>query len=255
MVAAASVERFARARRVLEDYSARLAAGGAGRRPRRAATGIDPLDAALGGGLPMGAICEIVADRAGLGALSLALRLAWAAVGAGGGCGRTLFVVEVGGGFYPPGAEQLGLSLDRLIVVRAGRAAEAVWAAEQILLCREAGVVVARWAAPDERAARRLQLAAEAGGTIGLLVHGEARSAAGRFAAARMTMAAEPGQMSAGSPVDRLAQRLRLVVQRRGRGEGATIGVELVRRAGRSEIALTAAFDEARLMPNRMGVG
>lgn len=174
--------RLARARRVLEAFAARCPGGA---RPRRLATGLDALDDALGGGLPLGALCEIVSPRRGCRALSLGLWLARSMAADG----RPIFLIDPSGEFYPPAAAQLGVSLERLVCVRAPRLDEATWAAEQILRCRRAGPVVARFSAADARAARRLQLAAEASGALGVLVHH--RAGAGSFAAVRIDVSGE----------------------------------------------------------------
>lgn len=65
---------------------------------------------------------------------------------------------------YAPGLTQFGLDLERLIVVRAGKREEALWAAEQGLALAGAVVVCAlsdRGRALDLKATRRLLLLAE----------------------------------------------------------------------------------------------
>jgi len=206
-------QRLTAARRLLEEFEARRPELG---RARVAATGLAELDEALGGGLPLGSICEIAAERAGTRGLSLALRLAR---GAADGA-RAIFVIDLAGDFYPPAAAQLGVSLERLVIVRPGRADEAVWATEQILRCGGAGPVVARLGDVDVRAARRLQLAAEASGGVGLLVGGRTHGAAGNFAAVRMVVKPDGGAADAAG---RGEQCVRLLLQRRRREAGAMI--------------------------------
>jgi hypothetical protein len=60
--------------------------------------------------------------------------------------------------------------LERLLVIQAQRAEDILWAAEQSLRCRSFGAVLA-WPALTirDRDIRRLQLAAEAGGSTGFL--------------------------------------------------------------------------------------
>jgi len=223
-------QRLTVARRLLEEFEARRPAMS---RPRLAPTGLAALDETLGGGLPLGAICEIVAERPGLGTLSLALRLAQAADGE-----RAIFVIDPAGNFYPPAAAQIGVSLERLVIVRPVRAAEAVWATEQILRCGGAGPVVARLGDLDARAARRLQLAAEASGGVGLLVGGRTHSAAGNFAAVRMVVASDKTATRAAE------QRVRLLLQRRRREAGAVFLMAFVAdRTDRVQARVVSEFD------------
>jgi protein ImuA len=76
---------------------------------------------------------------------------------------------------YGPGLAAFGLDPAALIIVRApghGRngAAQALWAMEEALRTPAIGAVCAEIDAVDLTASRRLQLAAEAGGTFGLLL-------------------------------------------------------------------------------------
>ena len=83
---------------------------------------------------------------------------------------------------YGPGLSAFGLDPAALIVVRVpapGRngAAQALWAMEEALRTPAVGTVCAEIEAVDLTASRRLQLAAEAGGTFGLLLRGVIASA------------------------------------------------------------------------------
>ena len=83
--------------------------------------------------------------------------------------GGTLVVIDRSQTFYPPAAAAWGIDLDRLIVVRPN-AQDEQWAAVQSL---RSPAVAAVWGAMDRldsRAFRRLQLAAQAGRTLGLLL-------------------------------------------------------------------------------------
>ncbi len=185
-------------------------------------TGLAPLDAVLpGGGLPAGTVTEILTAQPGVGALTLALRAAGncrPALDATDRCqgfpiadfrfaverpdqqaGTRIpsrpefhhppatFLVDACGDFYPPAALALGIDLRRLWVVRPRSEAEAFWAVDQALRCPAVGSVVAWFERLDDRASRRLQLAAETGGGLGLLL----RPAGARersFAAVRMSV-------------------------------------------------------------------
>jgi hypothetical protein len=70
---------------------------------------------------------------------------------------------------YAPALAQHGLVLDQLVLVQAHDASAVLWAAEQALRCPAVGAVLAWPPAIDDRRVRRLQLAAETGGSCGLL--------------------------------------------------------------------------------------
>lgn len=100
------------------------------------------------------------------GAFTLAL------LGAREACceGGVLVVIDRTRTFYPPAAAAWGIDLERMIVVWPRNARDELWAAVQAL---RSPVVAAMWAnieRLDSRAFRRLQLAAEAGRTLGVLV-------------------------------------------------------------------------------------
>jgi len=104
---------------------------------------------------------------------------------------RPIVLIDAGGDVYPPAVAALGISPDRLLVVRPRWASDALWAAEQALRCPAVGAVVATSLAPDGAQSRRLQLAAESGGTLGLIL-GPARRRETTFAAVRLLLEAVP---------------------------------------------------------------
>ena len=135
-------------------------------RPIALSTGFAELDAVLpGGGWPVGAITELMPEAQGIGELSLLLpalaRLSQA--------GRYLVWIAPPCLPYPLALERQGLALDRLLLVQAQDAQAVLWAAEQALRCPAIGAVLAWPASLDDRRVRRLQLAAETGGSCGLL--------------------------------------------------------------------------------------
>ena len=118
---------------------------------------------------------------------------------------------------YGPGLDQAGLAPERLITVAAARGPDVLWAMEEALRCRAAGVVIGELRAPtiDHVASRRLALATAAGNTLGLLLRpapgDDASAAATRWVVG--TAASPDGERwSVGPP--RLA--LRLARNRRG---------------------------------------
>jgi hypothetical protein len=130
-------------------------------------SGWGDLDCLLpGGGFHRGTLVEWLAPGDGCGEASLALVAAREACRQGG----ALVVLDRAGEFYPPAAIRLGIEPQGLVVVRAANEADHAWALDQALRCPAVAAVVA-W--PERLAAktfRRLQLAAEQGGSLGLLI-------------------------------------------------------------------------------------
>jgi protein ImuA len=71
---------------------------------------------------------------------------------------------------YGPGLAALGLDAARLILLRPGSADDALWALEEALRCPALAAVVGDGVSPGPVALRRLQLAAEDGGALGILI-------------------------------------------------------------------------------------
>ncbi len=90
-----------------------------------------------------------------------------------GGCPRSygeekfLVVVDPEERFYPPAAQALGVAIERLIVLRPRQEADLIWSVDQALRCPAVGGVLASFTRLSELSARRFQLAAEQGGTLG----------------------------------------------------------------------------------------
>jgi len=170
------------------------------------------------GGFRRGTLVEWLAAGEGTGAGTLALAAAREACRDGG----TLVVLDRKGRFYPPAAAQRGIDLDRLIVVQATSRPEGTWALDQAL---RSPAVAAALAWPEEldgRTFRRLQLAAEEGGGLGLLVRGAAARHEPSWADVRLLV--EP--LAASEPD--AAGRLRLHMLRcRGGASDKSIDVEI----------------------------
>ena len=120
------------------------------------------------GGFRRGSLVEWL-GAAGTGASSFAL------LAAQGACrdGRPLVVIDRQRRFYPPGAASLGIDLANVVVVHPRSDQDAHWATCQALDCRGVGAVLCWPQTGDSRVLRQWQLAAETGGTLGLLVRSE----------------------------------------------------------------------------------
>jgi len=151
----------------LRSRVARLEGGGQGRDEAEA---VPVCEGASLPGLARGAVHEVLADAPGSGAAFCATLLART--------GGTVFWIGAGGDgmvAWPQGLAPFGLDPARLVLVRAACPSDALWAMEEVLRCPAVtGAVLALGAGgdggPDLTATRRLQLAAEAGGALGLLL-------------------------------------------------------------------------------------
>lgn len=149
------------------------------------------MDAALPwGGLPRAALHEILTAEPGAAAGFAALVLARA--------GGTVLWIAPEPDAWPPGLARFGLSPAQLVLVRAAREQDALWAMEETLRCPAVGAALLVAGALDLTAARRLQLAAEAGGVLGLLLRPDADNAAPTAALTRWRIGTVPSD--SGSP-------------------------------------------------------
>jgi protein ImuA len=126
------------------------------------ASGFPPLDAELpGGGWPASGLTELMLHEAGSGEVRL-LAPALARLAAGS---RELVWIAPPYPPYAPALDALGLPLARLVWVQPAGAADAAWAAEQVLRSGAAGAVL--WWSHEALPAtlRRLHLAALEGST------------------------------------------------------------------------------------------
>ena len=163
---------------------------------RPVSSGLAALDRLLPrGGLGRGTLIEWFATTFACGTASLALAAARGACGADSDTSRagsaarfahdpsaaggssfprcfaqSLVVIDRAGEFYPPAAALLGIDLAQTIVVRPLRAADAAWALDQSLRSPSVGAVLSWEDALDDLTFRRWQLAAEEGGSLGLLL-------------------------------------------------------------------------------------
>lgn len=118
------------------------------------------------GGITGGSLVELLSASEGTGAWFLALLLS-----------RqlqrqefTIVLIDHHQEFFPPGAAQRGIDLDRLIVVQPRSLSEQLWTIEQVLRCNGRTVVISSLGRVSASTYRRLKLAAERGGGLGLFV-------------------------------------------------------------------------------------
>ena len=163
---AKQLRRFERDQKQVTSNSTKLLRN----KDRLISTGIAPLDALLPeGGLRPGSLVECLAVGRGSGAGTLIYLIAARLTHPQNDrTSRNLVVIDSQQEFYPPAANQLGIDLRRTIVVRPPND-NALWAFEQSLRCSGVAVAVSSLGRLDDRVFRRLQLAAETGGGIGLL--------------------------------------------------------------------------------------
>ncbi len=135
--------------------------------PAAVPTGFAPLDAVLpGGGWPRAAMTEVLLACEGIGELRLTLP----GLARRQAAGDDVVWIAPPHLPYAPALAAAGLDLARLVVVRPASPADALWACEQALRAPECGAAFL-WlqGTLDDRAARRLQVAAREGGSWGVL--------------------------------------------------------------------------------------
>lgn len=138
-----------------------------------ASTGLAVLDTRLPwGGLPRGALHEVLGEAEDAARFCfVAALLARLPTSAGRilWCRASAATAEVGRP-YGSGLDRLGLPPERLILLDARHPADVLWAMEEGLRCRGLAAVVGEGVEVSMTASRRLQLAAEAGEGLGLLL-------------------------------------------------------------------------------------
>jgi hypothetical protein len=133
----------------------------------RISTGCPALDQRLPwGGLRRGSLVEWLCEEPGCGAGAFALSAAREAQRDGG----AILVVDRSGTFYPPAAAARRLDLNSLVVVHPANERDEQWALDQALRCEHVAAVLAWPRRLNDHAFRRLQLAAEISGAMGLLL-------------------------------------------------------------------------------------
>lgn len=176
------------------EQLARLCRNGREGPPPRIEPSGSALDAILpGGGWQAGTIIELMPTSDGIGELRLLMpTLAQITQ-------SERHVAMVAPPYIPfaPALLRHGLRLEHFWIIRAQTAADILWSAEQTLRCKSFGAVLAWPSAIRDREVRRLQLAAEAGNSLGFVYRSPAAALESSPAAVRLRLqAATDGQLN-----------------------------------------------------------
>ncbi|MBM0107980.1 translesion DNA synthesis-associated protein ImuA [Steroidobacter sp. S1-65] len=169
------------------------------------------LDAVLpGGGWQAGTVVELMPVSEGIGELQL-LMPALAKITQGE---RHVAMIAPPYIPYAPALLRHGLRLEHFWIIRAQSATDILWSAEQTLRCKSFGAVLAWPQAIRDREVRRLQLAAEAGNSVGFVYRPPSAARESSPAAVRLRLQSDAsGQLN----ID--------VVKCRGARAGMTLAV------------------------------
>jgi len=226
---------------VLEELRARIAAAGRGAAPAPLSLplGVPEIDGALPkGGLPLACVHEVAGGAAALGFVLAVLRRL--------GGARPVLWCLAGLELYGPGLAAFGFDPRRLVLARARRPADLLWAMEEGLRCPALAAVVAEAEEVGAKAQRRLQLAAEAGGVTGFVLR-EREAKEGAFFATSWRLSGAPGGDG--------AARWRVALARcRGGNTGSWL-VEWNHETGDLAVAAPAPDRPDRTRPDRRARG
>jgi len=153
-------------------------------------TGHAALDAALpSGGWPEAALSEILLAGPGVGEL----QLVWPTLARLSVAGERIVLVAPPFVPYPQAWANAGVDLRQLSVIQASER-DALWAAEQCLRSGSCGAVLCWPRDVDDRALRRLQVAAESGRSLAFATRSLDAAHQASPAALRIAVDAEPAQ-------------------------------------------------------------
>jgi hypothetical protein len=154
-------------------------------------TGHPLLDAALPmGGWPPAALTEVLIPTAGSGEL----RLLWPTLARLAESGERIVLVSPPYVPYAQAWQAAGIDLRLLSVIEANER-DGLWAVEQCLRSGSCGAVLCWPNTVDDRAMRRLQVAAETGETLGFACRGQQAAANPSPAALRIAIDLRPSQL------------------------------------------------------------
>ncbi|MCW2271893.1 SOS cell division inhibitor [compost metagenome] len=164
-------------------------------RPHAQPQGLQPtghalLDAALpGGGWPAAALTEVLLAAEGCGEL----HLLWPSLARLTTRGERVVLVAPPFVPYAPAWQAAGVDLQHIALIQAPPG-EVLWAAEQCLRSGSCGAVLCWPHKPDDRALRRLQVAAESGQTLAFALRSMQAALNPSPAALRIAVDARPAQ-------------------------------------------------------------
>jgi|AntDeeMetagen681_2_1112603.scaffolds.fasta_scaffold00029_30 hypothetical protein len=176
------------------------------------ATGFPELDHLLAtSGWPRGALIECHCPDSGIGEIRLFRRVMELCSGQG----QTVFWVDPPHTPYAPGLSQFEMALEHFFLIRTNDDEDRIWTLEQLLKCPAAGLVMGWSPSFTPAHLRRLQLAAEGGDTMGVVVitSGPVHSAS----PAPVRLALTPA----------LTQGLRIDIQRQRGGQAGRLSLAL----------------------------
>lgn len=176
-------------------------------------TGFPALDALLpGGGWPRGALTEILCEGEGIGELSL-LTPALARLSR-----QDLWIAFVGPPHLPyaPALAAAGIDLARVVMIRPEKSTDLLWAMEQALRSGSCSAVLAWPPYLTGQAARRLQLAAEAGGGWGVYFAPGTSATAPSLAALRLALSPASLPCAVASPNRSCKLQIKILKRRGG---------------------------------------
>ncbi|WP_339532329.1 translesion DNA synthesis-associated protein ImuA [Pseudomonas mucidolens] len=154
-------------------------------------TGLAALDAVLpSGGWPEAALSEILISQEGVGEL----QLVWPTLARLSAAGERIVLVAPPYTPYPHAWANAGVDLRLLALVQADEH-EALWAVEQCLRSGSCGAVLCWPRKADDRALRRLQVAAETGQTLAFAWRAMSEALNPSPAALRLAVEARPAQV------------------------------------------------------------
>lgn len=180
---------------------------------RAVAFGIPSLDAALGGGLSIGALHEIAAASEA----EIPAATGFALILAGRNPGPVVWVAEdmalaESGAPFGPGLDDLGLAPERLIAVQAAKSRDVLWTMEEALAAAGTGaggaVIGETRGGIDFLATRRLSLAASRRCVMTLLLRSMPASEASAAATRFVVGAAPSGPARSPAPPAAIAQKM-----------------------------------------------
>jgi hypothetical protein len=165
--------------------------GAAGEVPATVPSGFRRLDERLpGGGWPLSTLIELLLPTAGVGEIRLLLPALCRLSQATPGEPRWIAWLAPPHLPYAPALVDAGLDPARMLVIRARAGLDLLWAMEQALRSGACAAVLGWTGAADDRALRRLKLAAEEGRSPGFLFRPSAHREEPSPAALRLVLCA-----------------------------------------------------------------